>query len=392
MTAATPPSTVTAEHPGHWVEFGLSPTSAAAPAGPRGAFLDLSGTPAEQGAQHGRAARAAIAANIDAVRRDVAELCGDEAARERYERCLAANTDFLRRHDPEQYAELAGIAEGAGVALRDVLALNLPAHMVLRWLPQECSQLVVGGERAAAGTTLLAKTRDMAGHFVDHVVLRRRYPDGRRVVEVTVAGSVLWPGSGVNDAGVAMSTSGVWSVRTDVDWRASGEGWILINSHALLRRAGTAEEFAALLRDQPRLSGLNIALADRTGRRLAVEATAHDVFLRADSDRHVLTNHYECAATAPLAPTAEENGSSYHRGRVAGTALDAARGLTPGELAVLLADHDGHPQHSLCRHQVEGVGSETTYASIAVLPEGAFYVTLGNPCASDRSVFAGDGR
>ncbi|WP_320773342.1 C45 family peptidase [Streptomyces sp. CRN 30] len=378
---------VPAAHPGRWLEWGLAADSATAAEHP--AFLDLSGTAAEQGLRHGRAARDLIAANTAAVRRDVAELCTDTASRERYDACLDANAGFVRAHDPEQYAELEGIAEGAGLPLRDVLALNLPAHMVLRWVEQECSQLIVGGERAAGGRTLLAKTRDMAGHFAEHVVLRRQYPDGRRLVEVTVAGSVLWPGSGLNDAGLAMSTSGVWSVRTGVDWRASATGWILINSHDLLRRSATAADFAAALRDQPRLSGLNIALADREGRQLALEATAGDVTVRDSADHHVLTNHYVCPATAPLAPAEEENPSSYHRSTVAGRALTAASAMTPGELATLLADHDGYPQNSLCRHQADGgQGSETTYASVAVLPEGAFYVTLGNPCASDRSVFA----
>lgn len=388
----TPLITPPADHPSRWVEFGLSEPPSAPHAPQPDAYLDLTGTPAEQGVQHGRAARAAIRANIAAVQRDIAELCPDDDSRARYERCLDANAAFVLSHDPEQYQELAGIAEGASVPLREVLALNLPAHMVLRWVPQECSQLVVSGERAARGTTLLAKTRDMAGHFVQHVVLRRRYPDGQRLVEVTVAGSVLWPGSGINDAGLAMSTSGVWSERTNVDWRASGDGWILINSHQLLRSADSADAFASLLRDQPRLSGLNIALADRSGRQLALEATAGEVIVREDSDHHVLTNHYVCPSTAPLAPTVAENSSSYHRGEVAGTALSGAHAMTPEELAGLLADHDGYPQDSLCRHQSEGAGSETTYASIAVLPQGAFYVTLGNPCASDRSVFSEDVR
>ncbi|TDC67141.1 C45 family autoproteolytic acyltransferase/hydolase [Streptomyces hainanensis] len=387
-TTAPPPNTAPpAAHPGRWAEFGLAPHSTPA-ADPAAGYLDLTGTPAEQGRQHGRAAREAIAANIAAVRRDIAELCADDTARARYEDCLDANAAFARATDPDQYAELAGIADGADAPLRDVLALNLPAHMVLRWLPQECSQLIVAGEHAAPDTSLLAKTRDMAGNFVEHVVLRRRYPDGRRLAEVTVAGSVLWPGSGINDAGVAMSTSGVWSHRTDVDWRASGTGWILINSHDLLRRANSAAAFAELLRAQPRISGLNLAVADAAGGRLALEATADDVVVRDQADRHVLTNHYVCAATAPLAPTPEENASTYHRDQVAGRALDAARGMTPGRLAALLADHDGYPQNSLCRHQVAGAGSETTYASIAALPAGAFYVTLGNPCASDRAVFA----
>ncbi|MFJ2200178.1 C45 family autoproteolytic acyltransferase/hydolase [Streptomyces violaceusniger] len=381
MTVAEP---VRAAHPSRWQEWGLAPGSAGESADP--AYLDLCGDPAEQGRQHGRAARAAIAANIAAVRRDIGELCTDEASVSRYRQCLTANAGFVRRADPGQWAELCGIAEGADAPLDDILALNLPAHMVLRWVPQECSQLLASGDRAAAGHTLLAKTRDMAGHFAEHVVLRRRYPDGRRMTEVTVAGSVLWPGSGINDSGLAMSTSGVWSERTGVDWRAAGTGWILINSHDLLRRARTAGEFADLLRGQPRLSGLNIALAD-PGERLAVEATASEVTVRDRADHHVLTNHYECPATAPLAPGPDQNASSYHRAATAGRALGTSHGLTPGALAELLADHTGYPQDSLCRHQVEGAGSETTYASIAVLPEGAFYVTLGNPCASDRTVF-----
>ena len=135
---------------------------------------------------------------LAAVRRDVAALCPHESDQARYRGLPTANAEFVRDHAPDAWDELTGIALGAGVAFDDVLTLNLPAHMVMHFVPAECSQVAVTGAKAAGGRTFVTKTRDMPGGFVEHVVLRRRYPDGRRLVEVTVAGSVLWPGSGIN--------------------------------------------------------------------------------------------------------------------------------------------------------------------------------------------------
>jgi hypothetical protein len=66
--------------------------------------------------------------------------------------------------------------------------------------------------------------------------------------------------------------------------------------------------------------------------------------------------------------------------------------LTVADLAALCGDERGGPQLSLARRQVDGVGAETTYASIAVLPDLAFHVVLGNPADADRSGLPGAGR
>jgi isopenicillin-N N-acyltransferase-like protein len=369
-----------------WVDRGLHAAAlAAAPSHPL--MLDVAGSPVEQGRAHGRAAATAIAANVAAVGRDIAQLCPDEPARERYRACLDANAAFVRRTAPATWAELESIAEGADVPLDDVLSLNLPAHMVLRWVAQECSQIAVEPARAG-GARLLAKTRDMSGNFVQHVALRRRFPEGGALTEVTVAGSICWPGSGLNSHGVAMSTSGVWSEHTAVDWRRCADGWILINSHDLLRRSRTAAEFVELLRAQPRLSGLNMVVADQR-ETLALEVTRDAVVVRPAGDTHVLTNHYITDELAALSPTLAQNASSYARSARAAEVLAATGGTTVADLAALCADEQGGPQLSLARRQVDGVGSETTYASIAVLPELAFHVVLGNPADADRSGLPG---
>ncbi|MCI2423344.1 C45 family peptidase [Saccharopolyspora sp. K220] len=364
-----------------WQDWGLRADAPTTTADPR--FIDVAGTPQQQGITHGIAAHDLIAANIAAVRRDVAELCTDDAARQRYRKCLDANAEFVRTTAPDAWAELTGIAEGSGIPLADILALNLPAHMVLRWVPNECTQIAVTGQRAA-GRTLVAKTRDMSGNFVEHVALRRRYGDGRRLAEVTVAGSILWPGSGINDSGVAMSTSGVWSAHTAVDWRDSATGWILINSHDLLLKARSAAEFVELLWEQPRLSGLNMVVAD-LGETLGLEVTRDHIVHREPADVHVLTNHYVCDPLAALSPAPAQYPSSYLRRQRADELLAARPEVTAGDLAQLFADEHGGPHNSLARRQIDGVGAETTYASIAELPSLAFHVVLGNPADADRT-------
>jgi hypothetical protein len=187
----------------------------------------------------------------------------------------------------------------------------------------------------------------------------------------------------LNSFGVAISTSGVWSRRTVVDLDRLANSWFLINSHLLLRGSRSIDDVWAKLQAQPRTTGLNIVVADRI-RGAAFEATA-DGAVRQDAEYGVVvrSNHYLASELAELSPRPDEHPSSYHR---YSTATSRARAQSEHgswqaeKLIRLTGDHDGYPQHSICRHAEHGVGADTVYASIATLPEGKFWTILEHPC------------
>lgn len=345
----------------------------------RAGVVDLMGQPRDQGRVHGQQAAAAIRANLEVVRRGMQRLRRSGRSYD-YAHVLARNEAFAEREAPELLEEIRGIAEGADVPYNDLLLLNLPLYMVGNLMPLDCTQILVGGPATTDGSTLVAKTRDVAHDDLRQVVLHRRYPDGRELVEVDVAGSITWPGSALNSAGVAIATSGVWSNRTQID--LARDGWMLVNVHLLVRDSSSVDDLTERLAAQPRITGMNIVAADARGTHAALEATADEVHRHDGPDGVVVrTNHYLTPSIQYLGPSEAEHPSSHHRITLALERIQQQYGsLDADRLWALVADHEGYPQLSICRHSVGGEGSDTLYGSVANLSSGAFTAFLDHPC------------
>jgi len=345
------------------------------------AVIELDGEPREQGRTHGRLAHAGVLANVETVRRAMAEMAR-RGRRYDQDAILSRNERFIGDAVPDVLEEIRGIAEGAALPYRDVLALNAPLFVAATHLPLDCTQILLRPPVTRNGETYMAKTRDLRD-VLAHVVLHRRFPDGRETAEVHAAGSVTWPGSGMNNDGVAFGTSGCWSKRTVVEIERADSGWLLVNGQVVLRDSRSLDEFAERLRAQPRVTPINIVAGDAAGG-AAFEVTVDRVY-RTDAvdGAVVLTNHYVTPEIRALGPTPEEHPSSYGRYEIATWRIQAARGTwTRGMLRHLLGDHEGAPRRSICRHAESGAGADTVYASIATLPRGEFWTTLDHPCRS----------
>jgi isopenicillin-N N-acyltransferase-like protein len=350
-------------------------------------LLRLHGVPRKDGLEHGRRARSAIHENIAVAQRALAgaaERTAIDAGR-----LLAENEAYVARHAPELLEEIAGIAEGAGAAYHDVLQLNLPVFLVWNFIPLDCSQILVGPGATADGHTYLAKTRDVGFGKLRHVVLHRTYGDGYETVEVSAAGSITWPGSGLSSRGLAFSTSGVWSRRMVFAAETVGTAWLLTNTHLLLRDSVRVADFVERLRAQSRWSSMNLLVADDDSA-VAIEAMPDRLALADPADGILIrTNHFLDPELAGFSPGLDENQSSYHRMDVAKRRTAETGGAWSfAALAQLLADHEGYPNLSICRHQVDGAGSWTLYASIADVTGRMFTALLDNPCQALPAVAA----
>ncbi len=380
--------------PPGWLRLSLWDSGAStghAPASDGGAsWTTVSGDPHEQGLHHGRAAAARIAENLRMARRLVDEqmlTVGQDAWREAFSVCRA----FAERADPTLADEVTGIAEGSRTEAEDIWLLNVPLFLVLRFRgvgspQQECTHVVVDGRRTATRGALLGKTRDFTSLPLRPLALVRSYHDGVRLIEVTVAGSVTWPGSGLSSTGVALGTSGVWKRSHDASVSVGSdmlrEGWVLLNTHLLLRRSTSLEDLVALTEQQPRLTGLNVTAADATGA-ATLEVTPSTVVVSpAREGWACLTNHYVSTSLYDCTPTPEQYPSSYHRYEVAERAVAGASKWTAANVAELLSSHDGYPQSSICRHPGAKGAAETTYGSVIDVAGGCAYVAMGNPCTA----------
>ncbi len=281
-----------------------------------GKVLYVSGNAYQQGVQLGRGAADLIQANLfeqHTVREHVTggmDLSAYQAMTRRAEKWVEAVF-------PELLDEIHGVAEGSGLDYVELLHLNLNTDVAYARAYGDvfdCTQVVATGSATLDGKTYMGKTRDLNRGAHAHVLLHREYDDGTYRNEFQVAGQMTLP-VGFNGYGVAMTTSGQWSERVIMDLSRADSAWHILNLQPIFRHARSADEALDMVREQPRVAGMNLMLADAT-KAMALEVTDRDVHVfEPDDGVLVRTNHFLAPELRHLAPTLVENRGTYDRHR-----------------------------------------------------------------------------
>ena len=127
--------------------------------------IELAGTPTEIGKEHGQQLTKEIRSQIDvynAMFKQTSKL--DWAAVKEVSRDYAAT---IQRLTPDIYEEMLGIAEGAGLDVLDIVALNSRSEIALGLFSDGCSSL--GWKRD--GEVLLAQNWDWTARVKDNCCL-----------------------------------------------------------------------------------------------------------------------------------------------------------------------------------------------------------------------------
>lgn len=259
-------------------------------------IVRLRGTPREMGLQHGRLLRDQIHFLRRYYLEDMVMRTVGRAALRRWAREVEP---FIPKHYLE---EIGGVAEGAGLSYRDMLAVNV---MVDRFQTIACSTFVAGGKATRGGEVLLGRNLDFPGRGVLHrmtVVFVFEPDDGVPLV------SVGWPGmigvlSGMNGHGVCGATMMIHSSES----ARPGIPYMLLYREALAR-ARTADEVHAILEAAPRTCPNNFMAVDPTGAAFVTEFTADKAFRRGiERDTLCSTNFFHtAAASAQSRPVGED--------------------------------------------------------------------------------------
>jgi isopenicillin-N N-acyltransferase-like protein len=295
---------------------------------------------------------------------------------------------------PHHVEELLGIAEGAGVAFEDVLALNVRTELMFAGrgqgqadaaFPLECSAFAIVPRGSDGGHILVGQNWDWLLHSAETViVLHVQRDDGPDFVTVVEAGMLAK--CGFNASGVGLMTNALVS---DED-----VGTPAIPYHVVLRAildADSVAEAAATISGATRSSSANYLLADRSGAALDVEAAPGDgsrlATLMAMDGVLVHTNHFVSPSlvgedlTLALSPSSPIR---LERLRVALVSAPSPRSVDVVQRA--LADHAddpmavcGHPDPA--RHPLERTA---TIASVIVdLDRQRMWVAEGPACGVD---------
>ncbi len=273
--------------------------------------ISIAGAPFERGRQYGQQAAALIRHSIASYARMFAFYGLDWDAVQRRAEPFAP---VIAAFDAELLEEIQGIAEGAGRAPAEILALNartelLPPSLAVAspaWeqaaarnraagVPEhgECTAVAVLPAASADGATRLAQTWDWTGDQRAACVLLRVETPGRPAL-LTLTEAGILAKIGLNAAGLGVCLN---ILRTPLDGQRPG-----VPVHVLLRAVLGEPDVAAALR---RVEGLavggssNLLCADAGGRAASLELTPAAQAALAPTDGLLIhTNHCVAPSTS----------------------------------------------------------------------------------------------
>jgi isopenicillin-N N-acyltransferase-like protein len=279
---------------------------------------------------------------------------------------------------------LDGLAEGAGVAVEEIYALNGRTELLYGSAPCECTSIGVLDSRTATGHTLLAQNWDWHPAQRPYTLLLGTR-DERGFAVLTLAEAGMLAKAGVNSAGLGVCVNMLGS---DRDGRPGG-----LPYHVLLRAALEARTLARALQAvcaAPRSASINLLLGQAyvgcaPGEVLDLELAPGAVGLLHPEDGVVThANHFE-SGIGVHDTLHDLGGSSFYRSARARRLLGSAP-LHDKDLAAVLCDHGGYP-HAICRHDLDAPSederSESLYSVVMDLDERRMAIAPGPPCGAE---------
>ena len=340
--------------------------------------IEVSGPPRALGRQIGEAARdeirgfAAIA--LERVNKTV------RVSRARALDISRRSMDCAAAYAPDMLDELRGMSEAAGVALDELMLLQVRNQLC----PEEdaaCTAFAVAPKRSVEGRAMVAQNWDNDPALDPFTIVLTRRPAGKpALMNITQAGLIAYIGCNDAGMGVCMNTLPAPSRPVGVPHyfavRAIYEQTSLSGAVAAVRRADRA------------IPG-NVLLATPQGP-ADLELTLGHVHVLRDDELVVHTNHCLHPELAPINrefPELIESGPRYCRVE---QLLGSERRVSMACVQEALRDHDRHP-YSICRHANDHpqTGFWTSVFSVVIEPDrGRMHISRGNPCAAPYETYS----
>lgn len=376
--------------------------------------VSIAGGPYERGLAYGGAVAPLVRHSIASYARLFASRRGLDWAASQAEAMSFA--PLLAELAPDLLEEMRGIADGAGLGLAEIVALNVrtelmagvgsgvyhpdgqaaiarnraagvPEHQPEGEWPTgaakvedgECTTAAAAGPATAGGGTLLAQTWDWQGdQRAACILLRVRAPGEPAILTMTEAGMLAK--IGMNSAGLAV---GLNLLRSLADGREVG-----MPVHVLLRKALQARSFAearAAAELAPPSGSSCVTIAGKGGELVSLELTP-GVVAEVWAEEGLLAHANHCvdplaaAGECPLdaiVTTRERAGRAWELLRAGAGRLDVAA------MAAILRDHEGEPR-CICRHPDPRVArldrGESVCGVVIDLEAGVMHVAPDVPC------------
>ncbi len=346
--------------------------------------IRVSGDASQRGRQLGQQAASRITRTVEIYRQIFKHYAGwdwqqvvDHAAR--FRPAIAA-------YQPRYLTEMENIAQGAGLDVDDVLAINVRTEImftaVAHQARQECTSFAALPEITANEHTLIGQNWDWTPPLSETIiVLEAEQAEGPSFVTVVEAG--LLAKTGFNSAGIGLAVN---ALVTDQDQGQPG-----VPFHVILRGildARTMSEALGAVTRQPRSSAGNYLIVHRDGEAIDAEAAPGDysrVYLNAPCDGFLAhTNHF-VSPRFDLKDVGLWTGpdSPIRLNRINRLLRRQGGSITPEALQAIVTDHFNHP-NAICRHPDPLLPAPERWATIASivmdLNDRTMWLADGSPC------------
>ena len=340
----------------------------------------IRGTAYERGLTYGQMCRDEIAVSIESYRRLFEDMKGIkwEDARKVSEHYLSLTRDF----QPCYVEEMQGIADGAGVELLDIAALNARTEIMYAQYEGkgagECTSLSLMAPATEGGRVIAAQNWDYSITLRDSVVIVHVYSDDRpNFVMVTEAGMI--GGIGMNDQGIAVLLNALTTT-------TPCQGLPLRPRMRAMLEAETLSDAYVKGGSVP-VSVANLIATHKDGVAIGFEMDAKTVEPLIPEDGVLLHTNCYLGPRMYLNNDVNHRGSSYIRLQRAKTLVKERYGMiTVEDVKRILCDHIGYP-YSICTHEnMKDLFIErdaTNFSVIMDLTEGCMYLAPGNPCENE---------
>lgn len=352
-------------------------------------LVHLSGTPYDQGVQHGRALRDRIAHNLsvyfERFEREAGLPPGEVRARaRRYGAAIQAqNSDY--------YDGMRGVAEGGGFGMDDIAALQVRYEILYYQFGKNaqsedidgCTAFAVLPEASADGHLLVGQNWDWIPQ-VRGAVVHTSDADGLETLAFTEAG-IVGGKIGLSSRGLGLAINGMTS--TDDDWSTLAKPFH-VRCYEILR-APDFQSAVAVVTDQKRACSTNFLIAQTPDHVVDIEAAPDKLrLLGCEGGCLVHANNFtepgEIGVAEP--PNPKRPLSQARRARL-GELLSARDKIAAADLQESLRDHQRFP-YGLCRHAAEGLEPpEHQYITVTSvlmdLTAQTLSLTDGVPCENE---------
>lgn len=355
-------------------------------------LIHLTGSPYEQGRQHGRALQKQIGHNLD-VYFDRFLREGGVSRAEVLQRA-ARYAEAIAAQSAAYTAGMEGIAAGSGTSLAEIVALNVRYEILYyQYAIQKgaatdgCTAFALAPEATANGHLLLGQNWDWIPE-VAGAILDTTDPDGFRTLAFTEAG-IFGGKIGLNTAGLGLAINGITTMADE---------WTRLEKPFHLRcyqilRARSLEAALEVVTGTPRACSANYLIAQVPDRAIDVEA-APEVINRLgwQQEQIVHANHFLDPAGLGVAepPDPEHRQRSRRRQERLEQLLAEKRPVRVADVQAALRDHNTAPRH-ICRHEEPGAPVDEQYRTVTSivmdLAAGELYATDGPPCEGEYSLF-----